>query len=274
MLLALLCCYIILLVVDAKRKSSAVLYLGCLYCLHLIVKLNHIAGQAIFNASQIMNFHLLQVSSFANRLSRRCGLHPFTRRYYNTVACGAGSLLIQGLAPDNSTLLTRSFAKKKKKSTKKKKPKKIDYNKKYDPELLKRLLEKTNAKLEEAEKEPLGKDRGRAAMRKRLCYKEDTENPREKKFLLKLLFERHALMHGKRHLIEMDKEALSKSFLGEETTSTKISLPLAKHIILELWRYGKSNMLELQRNKDLEKQEKLQRKEREIREGQSIKKSN
>jgi hypothetical protein len=130
-------------------------------------------------------------------------------------------------------------------------------------------LELIDEEIAELEKEPLGRNRGRKTIHRRLRAKY-SEIARERnqrmekikpwivdKGVQRLVNTRWALWHGAYKLRELAPKQLAMSFLGEDTTH-RISRKLARIILKELWRYGKSIHLNRLRKYTADEIEKLE----------------
>jgi hypothetical protein len=140
---------------------------------------------------------------------------------------------------------------------------------KYPRYEIAQALEFIDEEIADLEKEPLGRNRGRKTIYQRLRAKHSEiareRNQRMKKItpwmvdkgVRRLVNTRWALWHGAFKLRELAPKQLAMSFLGEDTTH-RISRKRARTILKDLWRYGKSNHLNLLREYTATEIEKLE----------------
>lgn len=131
----------------------------------------------------------------------------------------------------------------------------ILFNRKFDPEEIRRKLEEVNERLLEPEKEMYGKYRGRHSMMKRLRDEAPSKRKRGRidtqvimAHIATLVFQRFALQLGQMRLKEVKPNVTGQVFFGPETKQI-IMYKQARIILLELWRYGESSLLESYRVK-------------------------
>jgi len=140
------------------------------------------------------------------------------------------------------------------------------YLNKHDPEDINEMLETVEERLANAEKEGYGsKYRGRGPIHQLLRAEAPSNRKRSKVNLqtatteLKaLIYTRHALKHGGMKLKEFKPPQLAKTFLGPDT-KFKMTIEDAKKILVELWRYGKSQRLVEWERKHAKEVEKLRK---------------
>lgn len=123
---------------------------------------------------------------------------------------------------------------------------------KYDDQEIEDLLRFNEARLAECDKEPYGiKFRGRMTMYRMMRHavrglrglKKYPNRRSARREISRLLFQRHALRNGAMKLSELNNQAYSRSFLGYNYVK-QIPFREGQLIILEMWRYGKSERLE------------------------------
>lgn len=127
------------------------------------------------------------------------------------------------------------------------------YLDKYEKDQIQRELDKVEKWLKEADEVSFGKrSRGLAQVKKRMDQQESERRnrpyhmtrKRASKFCSKLIYRRHALLHGVWNLKELTNAQLAKTFLGEDT-NRKIPHKEAEFIIRQQWKFGKSEYLEV-----------------------------
>ena len=134
------------------------------------------------------------------------------------------------------------------------------------------LLDEVEARLEESEKDPYGPKRGLLKIQAMMRAEAPSKTKRRRVSLRtaqtelnSLIYQRHALQHGCFRITEMTKKELVRSLLDPEnaTSSTigniEVSIPQARTILKELWRYGRSPLLEDFRKKIQERLDEGQR---------------
>jgi len=152
--------------------------------------------------------------------------------------------------------LTRSFASKKRRklsaeklsrlvaSAKEEKPRKPSEKE------ISQLLAKVNDRLKDADRERYGKYRGRGSIYGLLGREEGKRQKKKQRKvptevaiaeLLRLLYERHALRHGRRNLEEFDEASLAATFLGEKA-NVKMSLETAQTIVHEEFCFNRPSV--------------------------------
>jgi hypothetical protein len=133
----------------------------------------------------------------------------------------------------------------------------VRFTRVFDPDLIQKRMDRINDRLREAEMERYGMYRGRAHIMKLL--REEAPSKRKRGLinsqvamakLATLLFEKFALQQGQQRLKEVKPRATAEAFFGPETKEN-IPYTHARLILLELWRYGRSNLLEGIRKKHL-----------------------
>jgi hypothetical protein len=120
----------------------------------------------------------------------------------------------------------------------------------HDPEAVQKKLKWVHDRLQEAELEGYGKQRGKQPILK-LLRAEAPSNRKQKNVNLSvaqteiksLIYLRHALRQGALRFKDLDPKAMAKSFLGEDTKQ-KIPQLDGRRIIFEQWRWGKSQLLD------------------------------
>lgn len=117
------------------------------------------------------------------------------------------------------------------------------------------LLDEVEARLDEAAKDPYGPNRGHRRIRA-LMRAEATSGVKRRRVTLdtaetelnSLIYQRHALRHGYFRITEMNKKELAQSLLDSEDAAAvgniEIQVYQARIILKELWRYGRSPLLE------------------------------
>jgi hypothetical protein len=135
----------------------------------------------------------------------------------------------------------------------------IRFNRVFDPDFIQSSLNKVNDRLREAEKEKFGIYRGRDYMSTLLREEAPSKRKRARissqvamAKLATIVFERFALQQGQVKLKEVRPSAIAEAFFGPGTRVV-ITYQYARLILLELWRYGRSSLLEGFRKKHLEK---------------------
>jgi hypothetical protein len=129
----------------------------------------------------------------------------------------------------------------------------------YTPEQLAEYSARVEEWLQEAEAEPYGKHRGKQPILRRMREKAAARAAKIPGFLVRvrkiraeeaeikleqLVCRRYALKFGVKYLREMRPKTLAKSLLGDHTQQL-IRPDDAKIILMELWRYGSSQMLNM-----------------------------
>jgi hypothetical protein len=120
-------------------------------------------------------------------------------------------------------------------------------NNRHDPEVVKEKLKWVEDRLQEAELECYGKQRGFHSILKILRADAPSNRKRSnvnshvaKAEIKNMIYLRHTLRLGAMRFKELDPKTMAKSFLGEDTKQ-KIPQSDGRTIILELWRWGKVN---------------------------------
>ena len=132
----------------------------------------------------------------------------------------------------------------------------------HDPEAVQEKLKWVDGRLQEVELDGYGKRRGIEPMLKLLRAEASSQRQRAKintsvaqMELKRLIYLRHALRQGAIRFKELDTKTIAKSFLGEDTKQN-IAQPDARIILVELWRLGKSQLLDNKyKTKHLKQQE-------------------
>lgn len=129
----------------------------------------------------------------------------------------------------------------------------------YTPEQLAKCSARVEEWLQEAEAEPYGKHRGKQPILRRLRGKSAARAAKIPGFLVRvpkiraekarfkleqLVCMRYALKFGVKYLREMRPRTLARSLLGEHTQQI-IRHDDAKIMLMEIWRYGSSHMLNM-----------------------------
>ncbi|KAL7529915.1 hypothetical protein ACHAWF_003151 [Thalassiosira exigua] len=121
---------------------------------------------------------------------------------------------------------------------------------KHDPEALQNELDKVEEWLEEAHEVPFGKrSRGVSQVKRKRQEQESArrgrpytlDRKRGAKFFYKLIYRRHALLHGFWSMKEMSNKDFGASFGCDR----KIRRKEAEFIIRQQWKFGKSEYLDV-----------------------------
>jgi hypothetical protein len=115
----------------------------------------------------------------------------------------------------------------------------------FPEEKIRKKLKKVKQLLEEPLKEDYGHIRGRRTAQRRFRFRpySNAEKFTPKNAINSLICRHYALKHGGISLLDFTEKDLAKTFFGPES---KIEVPheVCVRIITELFRYGKSNVLE------------------------------
>ena len=118
-------------------------------------------------------------------------------------------------------------------------------------------LKKVEDELAECEKEPYGKHRGESSIIKQAAKFTNTQNAAAR--LKNLIYRRHALRHGSPTLKEMRVIFLNQTLVGNSNTKMRLTMHDVKMVLLEQWRYGKSERLDIWRKRDRKRMGELDR---------------